>query len=243
MSEDELEMSEAGQPIFRHKPREKEFEFAIGDEKAIQAIGEHVEKHLGKIEMVFHEILSDLVHIDVHWIKPTPERDFHILFTTGMSDRPMNVPDGVDDARYVELMIGLPPSWPISDEAFQDETNYWPIRLLKVLSRLPHEYDTWLAPGHTVPNNDPPEAYATDTKFCCALLFNPITTPAGFDRLEVTPEKVVNFLGVIALYPEEVNLKLKKGSEELLKRLAKQGVSEVLDPGRKNVARRSLWPF
>jgi hypothetical protein len=236
-------MSEAGQPIFRHQARERDFEFATSDGQAAEAICAHVETHLGPIDVVFHELISDLVHIDVHQIKPTPSRNFWTLITTGMSDRPMTVPDGVDDARFAELMICLPPSWKVSDEAFKDEANYWPVGTLKRLSRLPHEYQTWLAAGHTIPNGDPPEPYAPRAEFCCALIANPLTTPAEFDQVEVAPGKVVRFLSVIPLYLEEVDLKLKKGSDELMKRLEKQGVNEVLKPGRKNVARRSIWPF
>jgi hypothetical protein len=243
MSEAEPEVSESGQPILRHKPRERGLELAIGDAQAIEAIERHLEKHLGPVEMVYHELISDLVHIDVHEIKPRAGRNFWTLVTTGMSDRPMTVPEGVDDARYAELMICLPPSWKVSDDAFKDEANYWPIRVLKQLSRLPHEYETWLAPGHTVPNNDPPEPYDASTDFCCAILANPLTTPAEFDRIEVAPDKVVQFLGVIPLYLEEVDLKLKSGSDELFKRLEKQAVNELLKPGRKNVAKRSFWPF
>jgi Suppressor of fused protein (SUFU) len=240
---DDRDVSESGQPIFRHQPRSKEFEFAIGNEEAMEAICQHVETHIGKIDMVFHELISDLVHIDVHQIKPTPERDFWTLVTTGMSDRPMTVPDGAPCSPYAELMICLPSSWPVTQEAFKDEENYWPVRLLKMLSRLPHEYDTWLAPGHTVPNNDPPEPYTPGTEFCCALMTTPLTTPPEFDRLEVSPGKVVEFLGVVVLYEEEVNLKLKKGTEVLGPKLGKAGVTELLQPGRRNVAKRSRWPF
>jgi len=120
---EDREVSESGQPIFRHRPREKEFELAIGDERSIERIARHIEAHIGKIEMVFHELISDLVHIDVYWVKPTPGRDFHTLITTGMSDRPMTVPEGEGTSPYAELMICLPSSWPISREAFKDEEN------------------------------------------------------------------------------------------------------------------------
>lgn len=32
----------------------------------MERISAHIEKHLGKITHVFHEVLSDQVHIDVH---------------------------------------------------------------------------------------------------------------------------------------------------------------------------------
>ena len=155
----------------------------------------------------------------------------------------MTVPEGAEDTPYAELMICLPPTWKLSEADFQNEANYWPVRLLKYLARMPHEYLTWLAPGHTVPNGDPPEPFHESTEFCCALLANPMTTPPEFDMVEVAPGKVVRFMGVMPMYAEEVDFKLKRGSEELFKRYEKAGVSEVLKPGRKNVAKRSFWPF
>jgi hypothetical protein len=38
------------------------------------------------------------------------------------------------------------------------------------LARLPHEYETALGIGHTIPNGPSAEPYARDTKLCCALI-------------------------------------------------------------------------
>lgn len=66
----------------------------------------------------------------------------------------MTVPDP-EVPRYAELVISLPPFWPLDEQSWRDERHYWPVRLLKTLGRLPHEYDTWLGVGHTIPNGDP----------------------------------------------------------------------------------------
>jgi hypothetical protein len=239
----EQERSESGQPIWRHEPREKPFEFAIGDEESIEAIDKHITTHIGPVDFVYHEIISDLVHIDVHIVNPTPARNYYTLITSGMSDRPMTVPEGADEYRYAELMICLPPTWSLSDEELKDETNYWPVGLLKILARLPHEYDTWLGPGHTMPNGDPPEPYATNTALCCALLLTPMTTPDAFHRLEISAEKVINFYAVFPLYKKEMDLKLAKGAEGLFEGFEKHQVTEVLNVNRPNVARSRIWPF
>src|SRR5262245_45453724 len=139
----------AGGPVYVHAPRTKEFEIAIGDTENIELISDHIGRHYGKIAVVWHEIISDLVHVDVHWVQPTAERPYHTLVTSGMSDRPMTVPAGAEEHRYAELMLSLPADWPLSSEAFQDDSNYWPVRLLKMLARFPHEYDTWMCFGHT----------------------------------------------------------------------------------------------
>jgi predicted Zn finger-like uncharacterized protein len=240
---DETEVSESGSLILRHAPRDRELELAPGCEEEIEQISAHLEKHLGKVEMVFHEIVSDLVHLDVHWIAPTLERDFHTFVTSGMSDRPMSVPEGADELRYAELLISLPSDWPISMEAFEDERNYWPIRWLKQLARLPHEYETWLGVGHTVPNGDPPEPFSPDTKLCCWLLMPPLLVPEEFSPLVTSEEKTVHFYAIVPLYNEEVNFKLKRGLEALIDPLSRAEVSELLDLGRKNVCKRRFWPF
>jgi hypothetical protein len=125
------EFSESGQPIYRHKERKREFEFAVGDEQSIELISEHIEKHLGTPATVFHELISDLVHIDVHIVAPTEERPFYSLITSGMSDKPMNAPEGAEEFRYAELMICLPADWPMTQEEWkQDADSFWPIQSL-----------------------------------------------------------------------------------------------------------------
>jgi hypothetical protein len=107
------EVSGSGHPVYRHRERDRAFEIPVGDPASIEAIKRHIEAHLGKIDSVFHELVSDLVHLDVHLIKPAAGRDFHTLVTSGMSDRPMSVPEGAEEYRYSELLIGLPQDWPV----------------------------------------------------------------------------------------------------------------------------------
>lgn len=229
--------------IIRHERRMREFEPALGDEESIERISDHIEEHIGPVETVFHELVSDMVHVDVHFVAASDTRPYHTLITSGMSDKPMTIPAGAEEWRHAELMISLPESWPMSQDAFKDETNYWPVRCLKFLARLPHEYETWLGYGHTVPNGDPPEPFAKNTKLCCNLLTQPFLPPEEFQRLTVNDDKVIYFYAVVPLYAEETNYKLKHGADALVERLRKHDVSEVLDPGRKNVCRRGFWPF
>jgi hypothetical protein len=105
-----MELSESGSPIYRHEKRDREFEFAIGDSKNIEKISEHIERYVGPIATVFHELISDLVHIDVHIVKPTDDRPCYTLVTSGMSDIAMRCPDQYPDLKYSELLICLPPT-------------------------------------------------------------------------------------------------------------------------------------
>ena len=231
------ERSPGGSEMKRYEVRDREFEPAHGDPDLIEGLTDHVHRHLGQEPWVYHEIISDIVHVDVLVATPTDDRPFNTLMTCGMSQRPMPAPDELPDARHAEVMLRLPPDWPLDDEAFNDESVYWPIRLLKMLARVPHEYDTWLWHGHTIPNGDPPEPYAPNTELCGAILLGPVLGPDGFDCAEVAG-RLVHVLAAIPIHADEMDLKLEKGAEELADRFDKAGLTEVVDPGRPSVARR-----
>ena len=62
-----------------------------------------------------------------------------------------------------------------------------------------------------------------------------LLTPDGFDVLPVG-EREIHFLGVIALYSDEMDLKLEQGADELFDRLDAIGATEGLDVTRASVA-------
>lgn len=226
--------SESGSPIYYHKAA-REFEAAIGYEDTIQQVSDHIEQHIGDPAQVYHEIVSDKVHLDIHIVNPTPQRNYYTLVTSGMSDRPMTVPQGAEAYRYAEMMLCLPPDWNMDQNAWSDERHYWPIRWLKTLARLPHEYDTWLGYYHTIPNGDPPRPFARNTQLCCAMVFYPVLFPREFHTLPVDEDRTIYFYSMLSLYEEEMNLKLQAGAGALLDRLESAGVTELLDIKRPNV--------
>lgn len=237
------EQSESGAPVHRYQAQERDFELAIGDEQSIEQISAHIEKHVGPVAEVFHELVSDLVHIDVHIVNPTADRNYYTLITSGMSDRPMHAPAKFPDLQYAELMLCLPPSWKLDQQSFKDDRNYWPIRMLKVLARFPHEYQTWLWASHTVPTGDPPTPFAENTDLCCALLLIPALFEESFQTLKLSKKKTIHFLSVVPLYREEMDFKLKKGLDPLIDRLDSAGVTELLDIQRKNVCKKRFGFF
>jgi len=127
--------------IYRHTEPAPSEGFVVGDPEVIEAVTAHIERWIGPVDGVFHEIASDYVHIDVHHIPPSPERPFHVMVTSGMSERPMQTPPELpDDDRRAELLMCLPSEWPLNDEAFRKERFYWPIRWLKTLARFPQQW-------------------------------------------------------------------------------------------------------
>jgi hypothetical protein len=103
----------------------------------------------------------------------------------------MTTPEGAEAPKFVELLMTLPGDWRLDQASFEDEAWYWPVRLLKVLARLPHKYKTFLSYGHTVPNGDPAEPYASNTKLCGALLLPAATAPGDFLRLRIDDSKEI----------------------------------------------------
>lgn len=242
----EIEYSESGSPIYRYSKRDKPFTPALGSPH-MEEIEAHLAQHLGEPESVFHELASHLVHIDVHLFPPTQKYPFYTLATSGMSAQPMKAPEGYPEYQYAELLIHLPPDWPINPKpgrtnADIPENTYWPVRSLQFLTRFPHEYDTWLGPSHTIPNGDPPAPFADNTGFSGMMLIWPVTLPEAFARLEL-PEKTLNFYLLFPLYREEMEYKLKKGSDALLNRLNKAGISPVVDIKRKNACAKRFGLF
>jgi hypothetical protein len=209
-----------------------------GDRSTSRAIEAHIERYVGPIQAVLHEIVSKGVHIDIHIVAPTRRRDFYTWGTSGMSDRAMRPPPGFEALRWAELMICLPPTWPL---AFRDPLHNWPARWLKSLARMPHEHKTWLGCGHTVPNGHPfAEAFAENTAMCCMFVDKPLLVDDDFFHLQISPLKVVHFYALTPIYRAEMELKLRDGADALAKRLEAHGVTELLDVARINTCAPSL---
>jgi hypothetical protein len=230
------EVSPGGSTLHRHE-QEAEPVLSVGEPELIDAIDGHMTKYIGEPEGVYHQILSPYVHVDIHRIPPSEERPWTTLVTSGMSELPMAAPPelGADFSR-AELVMALPPDWPTDHESFTDERVYWPFRLLQELAALPHRFETWLWFEHTIPNGDPPEPYAPDLPFCCALLGPPILGGDEFRRLRLPDGRVIAFLGVYPLHQAEMHLKLEHGADALAERFVEAGVTELFDPQRDSLA-------
>jgi hypothetical protein len=207
----------------------------VDDGKTTARILAHVERHFGadaKIT-VFHEIISDLIHLDILIVHPAPDRPYTTLVTAGMSSLPMNVPkDSPEIPRFAELILSLPASWPLDQASWQDHRHYWPIRWLKGLARLPHQYETWFSWGQAMPNGEPPEPLSQNTKLSGFVLLLPKLVEDDFLFLD---EEVV-FLAAYPIHSDELALLKEEDAETLAEKLDAAGVTELVDPKRPSVA-------
>ena len=204
-------------------------------EEEMEAVEGHIQQYFGKVENVFHELVSPDIHVDICMVPPTEERDYYTLVTMGMGAHRMNVPEELAEYKLerAELAIALPADWKLDQESMKDEKWYWPIRLLKSLARLPINCDSWLGHGHTVENREP---FADNTKLCTATLIGPQDTEDGSEVCTLPGGEEVNFYQVIPLYEDELDYKLEHDTDALLNKM--RGISFVVNPTRQDAITR-----
>lgn len=229
------EVSAGGSRMFRHDPPAEDAPLAEGDPAIIEAVGDHVEATLGPIDFVMHKDVSPHVHLDLFVVAPTKELPYRTIVTCGMSERPMPAAPA-PELRFAELFACLPADWPVDEASARDERNWWPMRLLKTLARLPHEYETWLWREHTVPNGDPPEPFADTTEQCGAIVIPPILMPDDFAVMGRPDGGETHFFAVLPLHADELDLKLQGGAEALYDAFEAANVDLAIDPARPSAA-------
>lgn len=201
-------------------------------EDEIDIIEKHIEHYYGNFEFVFHEKVSPDIHVDICLIPPSEECNWYTLVTMGMGAHLMNVPNQLkeDQLERAELVICLPEYWNLDKEHLKDEKWYWPIRLLKELARFPGENNTWLGWGHTV-SYDGPLSYTTE--LCASILINPPCGNVGGNTCTLPDGEEVNFYQIIPLYGDELEFKLKNGTQKLLDKMNDNIL--LVNPHRLNV--------
>ncbi len=221
--------------IYRHTERMQQLASEGGSHELIESILAHMTAQVGKPTLVLQELSPTEPAIDLHIIPPTDEEDPVItLFTTGMSAHEMTMPAGVALPRRAELILRLPASWPITEEALTNPLTAWPVHWLRTLARLPQRYGSWLAPLHTIPNGEPPQPLTEDTELCCMLTVPPICVADGADVV-ASPVGPVMLVSVMPIYESEMRFKLERGPEALLELLAAKEVDDVIDLQRSRV--------
>lgn len=201
-------------------------------EDEIDIIEKHIEHYYGNFEFVFHEKVSPDIHVDICLIPPSEECNWYTLVTMGMGAHLMNVPNQLKEEQLerAELVICLPEYWKLDKEHLKDEKWYWPIQLLKELARFPGENNTWLGWGHTV-SYDGPLSYTTE--LCASILINPPCGNVGGNTCTLPDGEEVNFYQVIPLYRDELEYKLKNGTQKLLDKMNDNIL--LVNPHRLNV--------
>jgi hypothetical protein len=204
-------------------------------DKVREMISIIMETVFGPVEpLALQEIVPvhNKVHVSVHVIRPSESHPHLTLFTTGMSNAAMKVPPSGKEYRYAELIMHLPPSWPHPREHDKDPAAFWPVQWLRQIAYYPHLNGTWLGGPLTIISSDePPVPLGPNTKHSCLLL---MAEAGNFPALNVGSGKIVHVYTVNTLYTEERDYEKKHGWKKLFELLAKHGVTNTVDPKRKN---------
>lgn len=188
--------------------------------------------------LVLHEIVSKTNHVDIHVMFPCSNEPYFVLFTTGMSDIDMNVPNRIlqtnPNLNKCELVCFLPDTWSFDFVHDIDHYNFFPINNLINMAKFPFQNDTWLGHGHTIPNFGDYTKYTKKSKLSCALLL----------QLDDLPNVVINEyteVGLLYLYhitKKETEYMLEYSLSKLMEKMDLQGhLDLVLNPRRKSRVR------
>lgn len=200
-----------------------------------ERIIETLQEYLGPVEQLcIQEIfpVDDEVHVAIHLVRPNAKCPFLTLFTTGMSDKPMHVPDG-EDHQYAELLVQLPPNWPLAVSSLPDKEHFWPIEWLRRIAYFPHHNQTWLGGRYTIiSNEEPPRPLGPNTAQTCWLL---VADFADCSPIDLGGKKQVHFYTLNSIYTEERDLERSKNLWALLERFSDNEILSFVDPTRENV--------
>jgi uncharacterized protein YegJ (DUF2314 family) len=198
---------------------------STGDSDLMQAANDHTDAHLGKLPSVFHELVSPSAHIDLYPYPATAARPFHVVTPTGMAEQPMQVPPGVDAPALVELVVLLPPTWPLDIASWKKDIGFWPMQWLKRVARFHYESGHWLGEGHVLANGDPAAPIDEAHPYDSVLLAAPRALPEAFRQFTLKDGRAVRYLCLYFLTPAEREAIARDGWEAFASRITPERLS------------------
>lgn len=203
---------------------------------ATDQIVTYFEKTVGTVrpKALVEIVLTSAVPIAIHVIKPTKEKNYYTLFTTGVSEQPMTVPEGAEEFQYAELVMFLPADWPMGKDVLKKREHSWPLHLLRQAASYPHNEDSWFgAPITIFAAEEPPQPFAPGCPFAAMLM---IVNYEDLGPIPLTDGRNVQIYTLIPLFPEERKLEIDKGLPALFQGLDRHKIGKVVDLNRPNVA-------
>jgi len=162
-------------------------------------------------------------------------KNFQILYTDGMHKYTQPVNEKCAEFERIELYFCLPSYWNLKD-------NNWPLLWLNKLAELPQKKSTWYGPGDTIPAGSPPEKLSPDFAANHFMLVQPIELEHELTT-NFNSELGVKFFGIIPLFQQELDYKIRNSATVLTSRLTKKTQTEKLDTFRTPVCRKRVLGF
>ncbi len=178
---------------------------------------------------VFAEIVHDDPPVSIGSIPPNSLSPVYTLFTIGMADRPMNVPEesNPESFQFAELFLQLPSSWLLSPAELNHKANRWPIDLLRELARIPHQNNSWIGgPFGVFANENATDTYAGSNAFSASFAINELFFMNRALQL-------IRVYRVVPIFFEEYQMLVNQGVQKFLLAMDSAGISQVVDENRK----------
>ena len=155
------------------------------------------------------EVVQSGTAISIHTIKPNPMHQNVILFSTGLSERPMSAPKGQESYAHAELFIELPKGWEY--EQTSDAQWNWPSRWMRKIAQYPEQHSTWLGgPVTFLANDDPPKPLSEGVPFTTWMLI----AEKSFRRADLTE---IQLFRMVPIYSAERDFERKHGLAALMR--------------------------
>jgi hypothetical protein len=193
---------------------------------------ESLEKRLNKsVQIIENEWGSFIL------FQPNQANTSSVLMTNGLSDFKMPVHEKHVGEEYNELYFLLPNYWNI--EAIENPKFNWVFSWLQRLKNFAIAKNTWYGHGHTFPCGQEMQSLSVSMLQNHFILTRPIELDEDLAELNLA-DRSIGFLGVIPIFPDEMDFKQGRGTVQLFEKLRTFNVTEKLDDFR-NTVLKSRW--
>lgn len=186
-----------------------------------------VEEFFGPSEPIALQFTTPLtIPVAIHAIRPNHQCEWLTLFTNGLSDVQMNVPEGQDEWSRAELFLQLPPDWQF--EKADDPSWGWPHLWLREIAALPASNDSWFGGKLCVvelPNVTP------GLRFSGCLLWSQYYFESQFLH-----GQIVTLYRVVPLTSAEIAFEKEHGTENLVNAMDLVNVPQQIAMDRQDAA-------
>lgn len=193
---------------------------------------ESLEKRLNKsVQIIENEWGSFIL------FQPNQASTCNVLMTNGLSDFKMPVHEKHVGEEYNELYFLLPNYWNI--EAIENPKFNWVFSWLQRLKNFAIEKSAWYGHGHTFPCGQEMQSLSASMLQNHLILTRPIELDEDLAEINLE-DKSIGFLGVIPIFPDEMDFKQGRGTVQLFEKLRTFNITEKLDDFRSTVL-KSRW--
>jgi len=193
---------------------------------------ESLEKRLNKSVQIIENEWGSFI-----FFHPNQANTSSVLMTNGLSDFKMPVHEKHVGEEYNELYFLLPNYWNI--EAIENSKFNWVFSWLQRLKNFAIEKNAWYGHGHTFPCGQEMQSLSASMLQNHLILTRPIELDEDLEEINLV-DRSIGFLGVIPIFPDEMDFKQGRGTVQLFEKLRTFNITEKLDDFR-NTVLKSRW--